>query len=423
MNQAAHAPPRPRLPFGVPVPQDILDIDDKQRSNPLPWRGQFSPQLVDALLSSYACPGATVLDPFVGSGTVVGEGARLGFRAVGVEVNPAAFLLARIYGLMNIAPNERRLLVQRVETRLRDITFAPLPLFGGPLNGTDDDEDVSTELVGVAKSESDPHVAALLCGLIVLLDIHPGRRLTRVQVRERWKTLRDFASTLETALQPAALFLGDARRIPLDDDTVDFVLTSPPYINVFNYHQNYRASTEALGWAPLGAARLEIGSNRKFRQNRFLTVAQYCLDMMLVLRDLARVCRLDARLILVVGRESNVRKTQFYNGKLVASIARSSGQFEIVQEQERAFVNKFGSRIFEDILHLVPTHCASEAPSRQTQLAAAREVARAAYEAARERAPKEAQPDLIAALEAIASVEPSAELDLNGLRPTLNNGD
>ena len=364
-----------------------------------------------------------MLDPFVGSGTVVGEGARLGFRAVGVEVNPAAFLLARIYGLMNIAPNERRLLVQRVETRLRDITFAPLPLFGGPLNGTDDDEDVSTELVGVAKSESDPHVAALLCGLIVLLDIHPGRRLTRVQVRERWKTLRDFASTLETALQPAALFLGDARRIPLDDDTVDFVLTSPPYINVFNYHQNYRASTEALGWAPLGAARLEIGSNRKFRQNRFLTVAQYCLDMMLVLRDLARVCRLDARLILVVGRESNVRKTQFYNGKLVASIARSSGQFEIVQEQERAFVNKFGSRIFEDILHLVPTHCASEAPSRQTQLAAAREVARAAYEAARERAPKEAQPDLIAALEAIASVEPSAELDLNGLRPTLNNGD
>ena len=27
------------------IPQELLDIEDKQRTNPLPWKGQFSPSL------------------------------------------------------------------------------------------------------------------------------------------------------------------------------------------------------------------------------------------------------------------------------------------------------------------------------------------------------------------------------------------
>ena len=32
--------------FNISLPQDILDIEDKTRSNLFSWRGQFAPQLV-----------------------------------------------------------------------------------------------------------------------------------------------------------------------------------------------------------------------------------------------------------------------------------------------------------------------------------------------------------------------------------------
>src|SRR5262249_39106176 len=136
-----------------------------------------------------------------------------------------------------------------------------------------------------------------------------------------WAKLKTRVLSLPAADAPVRLVNCDARSLPLQDDAADFVVTSPPYVNVFNYHQQYRRSTEALGWDVLTVARSEIGSNRKHRQNRFLTVIQYCLDMTDVLQELRRVCKEDARILVIVGRESNVRKTRFFNGEIVAALA------------------------------------------------------------------------------------------------------
>src|SRR5438270_11492624 len=88
-------------PFETSLPRHVLDIADKQRSNLFAWRGQFSPQLVEALLRSYAPPQATVLDPFMGSGTVLVEAASRGHEVHGCEVNPAAYSMARLYEFCN----------------------------------------------------------------------------------------------------------------------------------------------------------------------------------------------------------------------------------------------------------------------------------------------------------------------------------
>ncbi len=54
----------------VSIPRESLDLDDKERSNLLPWNGQFSPQLVEVLLRTFSSPGNRICDPFLGSGTV-----------------------------------------------------------------------------------------------------------------------------------------------------------------------------------------------------------------------------------------------------------------------------------------------------------------------------------------------------------------
>lgn len=144
----------------------------------------------------------------------------------------------------------------------------------------------------------------------------------------------------------------DARKTKLLKNSVDMVITSPPYINVFNYHQNYRKSVEKTGVDVLAVARSEIGSNRKFRPNRFMTVVQYCMDMGLVFSELQRICKKNAKVIFIVGRESNIRKTPFKNANLILKIAEVCG-FKLEGQQCRVFMNKFGESIYEEILRFV----------------------------------------------------------------------
>ena len=119
---------------GVPldtksIPQGRLNIDRKERSNPFPWNGQFSPQLVEQLLEAYANRGSFLLDPFLGSGTLLFEAGRVGLAAFGSEINPAAFKMANTYRLINLSLARRRQLVDLVADRLGEILPDSAPLF------------------------------------------------------------------------------------------------------------------------------------------------------------------------------------------------------------------------------------------------------------------------------------------------------
>ena len=159
-----------------------------------------------------------------------------------------------------------------------------------------------------------------------------------------------------------------------------------------------------MAWDVLPLARSEIGSNRQNRGNRFLTVVQYSLDMALALREMARIARPQARLILVLGRESSVRGTRFFNGELVAEIADRGLGFRLENRQERKFRNRFGTRIYEDILHL---RAPAEIPDTEWALAKARPIAARILSASRTQVPSAERPGLEEALERLGGIAPS----------------
>jgi SAM-dependent methyltransferase len=376
------------------ISRDRLNIDGKERSNLFPWNGQFSPQLIEALLQTYARSGDFILDPFLGSGTVLCEAGRVGLPCFGTEINPAAFKMARTYRLINFRPDERKMIVQDLDTRLQEALPDTLPLMARDESDADSTGS-QRALTDLSASLSEGGAKILLDALIVLLDFYKND-LTAEKVFDAWDKLKATVKALPFSEAAISLANTDARALPLPDAAVDLVLTSPPYINVFNYHQQYRASVEALGWDLLEVARSEIGSNRKHRGNRFLTVIQYCLDMTDVLIELKRVCKEGARIIVVVGRESNVRKTRFYNGEIVAALGvRCAGVTPRVR-QERVFKNKFGTLIYEDILHF--TNDGGEGEVEPLDIARGALISAMAY------APDESKGDLEAALEGAAAV-------------------
>ena len=399
---------------GVPldratVPQAMLNIDNKLRSNLFPWNGQFSPQLIETLLHTYAPKQGLVLDPFAGSGTVLYEAGTLGMPVVGAEINPAACKMAQVYRLMNFRVAKRKTLANRLDRTLQEhLPDEDSPLFGRNGQGaTKGPKEVLVEIRGGLHDEAN---CIMLEALIVLADFY--KEVTTEKVFDKWAKLKSRILTLPESMTAITLLNCDARSLPLRDDEVDFVITSPPYINVFNYHQQYRRSVEALGWDLLAVARSEIGSNRKHRQNRLLTVVQYCLDMTDVLRELRRVCKEGSRIVMIVGRESNVRKTRFFNGEIMTELASRCVGFEVVSRQERLFMNRFGEQIYEDILHFeVKKGQGHEEP---------RAIGREVLLKARKRAPEESLADLEEALSLADEVQvsPLYKLDAAMSRPS-----
>lgn len=329
------------------IPQGRLDIAAKVRSNPLPWSGQFSPQLVEALLDAFASAASTVLDPFAGSGTVLYESVRMHKSGLGVEVNPAALTLSRVYEFAQLPPSRRRQILQSVDetvTVLAGDWRGGLFETAGAMRG-----DAHEGIVRAAVGARDRWERIALQALAILSDAPEG--LASDTIQRIWARLRRTIQGLEFTSASLSLFHADARSIPVGDATADFVLTSPPYINVFNYHQQYRGAAEALGWDVLEVAKSEIGSNRKHRANRLLTVIQYCLDMHDVLREIERVTTEEAPIVFVVGRESNVKKTLFFNSDILCALATETMGWSVQTRHERRFTNRFGVVIFEDILH------------------------------------------------------------------------
>ena len=339
------------------ISQSELNIDDKVRSNLFAWNGQFSPQFIEVLLNKYSKSGFLVVDPFVGSGTVLGECARQGLKAYGVELNVSAYYMAKTYEIANLSIERRNEVIERIDALFLSIA--------------NDDSIIETITSEIEKTEPDVYYN-LLCTTVILLDIFYND-VTLELLRKKWDLLKHVIRQIPVSKERIIAERGDSRYIKLKDKCADLLVTSPPYINVFNYHQKYRRSVEALGYNVLSIAKTEFGSNRKNRGNRFLTVIQYCIDMALSLKEACRICKTDARMIYVVGRESSVLGYSFCNSELVFNIGTEIFSLQFLLRQERVFKNRFGQMIYEDILHF--SNSSSILPCDEEIICKAREIA------------------------------------------------
>ncbi len=332
--------------------QTKLDVAEKTRSNIFNWRGQFTPQFIEYLIDEFAQSEGLVIDPFCGSGTVLLEAAAKGLPAVGCEINPAAYAMSKFTCFANKRIEERLALFERVNDEIHKFAnaFRGLPLFGE----SDDYREKCTTFIEFAQwmFAAMKEKNEVLLALIVLMraEATGGGELLQA-INKASSSIKSDLINLPFAEKKIAARLCDARETHTAyGGLADLIITSPPYINVFNYHQNYRALLEVLGFDLLKVAESEIGSNRKNRGNRFRTVIQYALDMEQSLASFARALEPGRYLIMVVGHESNVRGIPFSNSAIIRDLASSLNCFQMEGERYRVFTNRFGKAIREDIL-------------------------------------------------------------------------
>lgn len=390
--------------------QERLDVKNKTRSNPFNWRGQFTPQFVDYLLESFSKPNDVVADPFVGSGTVLLECSKKHLEGYGFEINPAAYAMSKIFSFSNIPIDFRLEIISSVESKINNIIsgYEGLSLF----------EDLDTyresykNLLNFTKSlfnVLETSYEKIFATNLLFIAENSKEKDLFLSIRSSFKYLKRIVILLPFTNKTINVHLCDARSInKYCSSNLDLIITSPPYINVFNYHQNHRAILEILGWDLLNVAQSEFGSNRKNRGNRFKTVVQYCLDMEQALNSFWDGLKDDGLLILVVGKESNVRKIPFYNGTIVRDILEKNNKFCYFADYERNFVNKFGNNIKEEIFIYKKSQS-------QHYREKAREVALKHLNKALSLATGDVKEDILDAINSIENITPSPLFKSEGI--------
>lgn len=358
----------------------ILETLGRSPIHPFPAR--MSPGIALQALGD-SKPPIRVLDPMSGSGTVLAVARAKGHRAFGIDIDPLAVLLARVW--------TRTVDAGRVKDRATEVLDQAKAGFGKLLSGlaypagSDDetrrfirywfDEYSRRQLAALSTAISRVHDDAtrdvLWCGfsrLIItkqagasramdLSHSRPHRAFTHAPV----KPFERFVSAVQTVVSncpqvgagmlgpPTVVKRGDARQLGIEDDSIDLVLTSPPYLNAIDYMRcskfslvwmGYRVGelrqirresvgTEASSEQAVEAAWVkslirQLGLKPALSSRYQARLATYVWDMGRAVAEVSRVLRPCGRAVYVVG-ESMIRGTFIHNAAIVVAVAEEQG--------------------------------------------------------------------------------------------------
>ncbi len=324
-----------------------------------------------------------VLDPMMGSGTVLAVARSRGHRAIGIDIDPLAVLISKVWTTAIRAEevNEKAIEVLHSAKSI----FAALPTRDAyPQNADRETQQfisywfdgyvrrqLTSLAIAIRRVHDDATRDALWCafsrliiskqsGASLAMDLshsRPHKSFDRAPVKPFNKFLTAVDHVVKNCVYKNSSYRGpatciregDARTLPLSDASIDLVLTSPPYLNAIDY---MRCSKFSLVWMGHRVAELrrlrsdsigtETGKNTSqddqdvnsiiadlklrpaLKEKDKVMLVRYIKDMKCVVREVARVLAPGGKAIYMIG-ENTIRGTRIRNSVIVAAVAELSG--------------------------------------------------------------------------------------------------
>ncbi|HQU32241.1 MAG: hypothetical protein HRU72_02300 [Planctomycetia bacterium] len=263
-----------------------------------PYRGKFHPQLIKGLLNIIGIKKTDViLDPMCGSGTANIEAALMGINSYAVDQSPFCQFMVKT----------------KFEALAMDVDLLKgLSLQAKNLYNFFDVKDVSVQL---EKIKSPEKLKVYHLALLAFLDaMGYSLRVTKSnhkqlfkKVLERYQnTVHDFLNNpyykKDTLGFVRILSNSNALKLELNSESVDGVITSPPYSFAIDYVKNDEAQLKYLGYDAETIKSNMIGLVGKNKTDR---LNNYFRDMETVCSEVSRVLKRGKFFIMIIGSNTN----------------------------------------------------------------------------------------------------------------------
>ena len=349
-----------------------------------PFPARMAPDVALAALDDLPLA-ASVADPLAGSGTVLRAASDRGLRAFGADLDPLAVLMSKVW----TTPAEPNALVEsaeRVVSYAGGLQDAEIPwIDGDPMTleyiefwfAERQRADLRRLAYVLAHAEPGAITDALKLALSrIIITKNRGASLARdtshsrphrVALSNDYPTYTGFvraARQIAVALgsEPPKgnvdIRLGDARSLDwMEENSMDAVVTSPPYLNAIDYIRGHRLALVWLGYSvdvlreirgtSIGAERAgrehneqmlsalveelpDLGELPKRTQRIML---RYRNDLASMMNEVARVLRGSGRAVVVIG--NSTLKGVFVDNARAAALAAAGSGLSLVDRKVR----------------------------------------------------------------------------------------
>jgi len=297
--------------------------------NSHPYPAKFVPQIPRILIEALTDVGDTVLDPFCGSGTSLVEASILGRYSIGFDLNPIAGLISRVKTtslseaqfsqISSLLHNLDRLLIpiSRGDYRNcdadipeflnRDHWFQPfvqheLGILRKMIWEITDETArnflkiaLSAIIVKVSNQDSDTRWVAVQ-KLIRTGDVV---RAFLTKARDMLKRIREYAQLHPLPTQVHIESLNEVGDL-IPQKSIDLIITSPPYLNSFDYYLYHKLRFFWLGLDHYPVQARELGSRHR-HCDKNEGIETYTSGIRAIIESMVRVIKPQAYVCIVIG--------------------------------------------------------------------------------------------------------------------------
>ena len=347
------------------------------------YPARMIPQIANRLIRENSSRGQTVLDPFCGSGSVLVEASILERNAIGIDINPLAVMIARakttpiqpseLASIVNeVLKSARRRILLKRENKYKPSTVYFKNIYHWFKKDVINDLSLIKECIDEVETHSKSiynflrvcfSATVLKTSNIAFADNPYFARAKTGEALEKHSpnVLKIFEERVKDCLKRMKEFYGvhprnvyckilqrDSRSMPLEDDSVDLVVTSPPYGEESHTMAYSRFSKLSLLWLDFTSrdinryAAKSLGGNitafrnvsptlnllysklAKKNKQRAKEVFSFFWDYKKCIDEIYRVLRPGCFACIVIGDRSALG-LKVSNGELTEELAKLSG--------------------------------------------------------------------------------------------------
>ncbi len=285
-----------------------------------PYRGKFHPQLIRALLNILEIKqGDVVLDPMAGSATVSVEANLLGIDSVSVDLSPFCGLMGRVKTFaLNLDFKTLQSIIKDTKELLAKFNKSKVPDYF--ISNKEDEKKAYYEIILLAFLDSMGFANRSSSSIDKLFP----------RVLERYiATIKNFQKArqeLDLKIGRSKILQGSVLNLPIEDNSVDTIITSPPYSFAIDYLKNDQPQLEYLG-NNLESLREEmIGLQGRGVGNK---LEIYFDKMNIALKEMQRVSKKNSQIVIIIGTNDIQTNGVRLETKLIELAKKQSLKFEL----------------------------------------------------------------------------------------------